>query len=184
MTKFLFIAATDLEVAPLRPVFEGRHPIVVVGMGSVEMSIGTIRAIERYCPDMVVNIGIAGAIDRSIAIGEVVVVASDYVADHGAWRDEQQKFVPFKQTIYKSDFSALNLRIVTGRTVTMACSPLVADGSQVETMEGAAFFAAAQACGVRAAQIRSISNYVGDQRSEWRVDEAVEALKSSVSKLF
>lgn len=184
MTKLLFIAATQREVLPLIAAFGGRHPIVVAGIGAAEMAINTIRAIEQYEPDMVVNVGIAGAIDRSISICDVVAVASDYQADHGAWRAEERKFVSFTPTVYECEVEFEGVRSVTARTVAMACSPLISDDRQVETMEGAAFFAAARSAGVRMAQIRSISNYVGDPRAEWRVDEAVERLKNVLVELF
>jgi nucleoside phosphorylase len=53
------------------------------------------------------------------------------------------------------------------------------DVAQVETMEGAAFFAACKKNGVKAVQIRAISNYaIGQKKKEWKIEEALCKLKN------
>lgn len=184
MTKIVFVAATPREMAAIEPIAAKGYHCVVSGVGATATAIATMSAIACYEPDMVVQVGIAGAVDRGLSIGQVVVVGSDFEADLGAWRAEERKFVKFDSTVYHSDFVAQGLIRVCARTVTTACTPLVEAREQIETMEGAAFFAAAQACGVNAAQIRSISNYVGDPRSEWKIDEAIAALEKEILKIF
>ena len=50
-------------------------------------------------------------------------------------------------------------------------------------MEGAALFALAQAEGVRCGEIRAISNHVGEERSEWNIDLALENLTNTILDL-
>jgi nucleoside phosphorylase len=48
-------------------------------------------------------------------------------------------------------------------------------------MEGAAFFAVCRAAGVCCAEIRAVSNRVGDDFSLWRIDEALAALTAALA---
>ena len=50
-------------------------------------------------------------------------------------------------------------------------------------MEGAALFAMAESLGLRAVEVRAISNRVGDSFDKWSVDEAVEALARELKRL-
>jgi adenosylhomocysteine nucleosidase/futalosine hydrolase len=50
-------------------------------------------------------------------------------------------------------------------------------------MEGAALFAAAESLGLRVAEIRAISNRVGEPFAEWGVEEALEALAEVLSNI-
>lgn len=50
-------------------------------------------------------------------------------------------------------------------------------------MEGAAFFAVAAALGVPAAEVRAVSNRVGEPFGVWRVADACEALARELALL-
>ena len=56
-------------------------------------------------------------------------------------------------------------------------------GAEVENMEGAAFFAVAAALGVPAAEVRAVSNRVGEPFGVWRVADACEALARELALL-
>ncbi|MFR9579170.1 MAG: hypothetical protein SNH80_00555, partial [Rikenellaceae bacterium] len=58
-----------------------------------------------------------------------------------------------------------------------------ASRSQIENMEGAAFFALCKAQGVRCAEIRAISNRVGDPFEQWSVAPSLERLAHELIKL-
>ena len=58
-----------------------------------------------------------------------------------------------------------------------------ADGADIENMEGAALFALAKAEGVPCAEIRAISNYVGEERKDWKIDLALERLTETILEL-
>jgi nucleoside phosphorylase len=55
--------------------------------------------------------------------------------------------------------------------------------AEIEKMEGAALFAMAEVMGLRAVELRAISNRVGDSFDKWAVDEAVEALARELKRL-
>lgn len=54
--------------------FEG-HKIIasVCGIGKVNSAISTQRIIDLYSPDFVINVGIAGGLDRSLSVLDMVV---------------------------------------------------------------------------------------------------------------
>ena len=59
-----------------------------------------------------------------------------------------------------------------------------AAGAQIENMEGAAFFAVAAALGVPAAEVRAVSNRVGEPFAAWRVAEACEAVARELERMI
>ncbi len=184
MPKILFIAATAMEAKCVESALGSTYPTVVSGMGGIATMLATLSAIESYGADTIVQVGIAGAIDSSLRVGEVVLVSSDTTADHGAWRSESEAFVPFETTIYSSDFQHDGFRRVSARTVSTATSPIIKTPHQIETMEGAHFMAAAQYKKVEAIQIRAISNYITDNRPNWQIPLALNSLTEALKNIF
>uniref|UniRef100_UPI0028A274E2 5'-methylthioadenosine/S-adenosylhomocysteine nucleosidase n=1 Tax=Staphylococcus aureus TaxID=1280 RepID=UPI0028A274E2 len=50
------------------------------GIGKVNVSISTTLLINRFHPDLIINTGSAGALDKSLGVGDIIV--SDMVAYH------------------------------------------------------------------------------------------------------
>lgn len=63
----------------------GEHELLVsqCGIGKVNSALRTERIIEDFRPDLVINSGVAGGVDPSMAIGSVLV--ADRVAYHDVW---------------------------------------------------------------------------------------------------
>lgn len=184
MSTIVFIAAFPEEVEAVKKALGDKYPILMSGMGPIPAMIATIAAIDKYSPELIVEVGIGGATNNDLKIGEVVVVSSDYQIDLGAYRPDTKTFDPFTTEHYKSDYQIEGLKSVSGQTVTTACTPLIESTAQVESMEGAAFMAAAQYKGVKFVQIRSISNYTGQSRAEWREEEALVNLSNTLAQHF
>jgi adenosylhomocysteine nucleosidase len=66
-----------------RGFIEGR-PVVLgtVGVGKVNAAMAATRAIDHFVPDLVIFTGVAGAVDPSLEIGDVVV--AEWVVQHDA----------------------------------------------------------------------------------------------------
>ncbi|RYG05237.1 MAG: futalosine hydrolase [Chitinophagaceae bacterium] len=196
--KLLIVAATEAEIAPTLAHFglspdnfieTDKFDILITGVGMVATAFALGRPLsQKY--SLAINVGIAGSFDTSIALGEVVNVTEDIFAELGA--EDHDNFITlpqlgFGENIFHSTAeTALTLRKVKSITVnkvhgnthsiekiTHLFSP------QTETMEGAAFFYAANQLAIPSLQIRSISNYVTPrQRENWQIGLAVKNLNN------
>jgi len=103
--QLLSEAMTDRKIDTLlgRPVFtgalEGKKVILAEsGIGMNNAAITTQRLIDAYNPRAIIFSGIAGAIDTSIRIGDVVVASHWMEHDYGYWGDDG--FSPSGITVY------------------------------------------------------------------------------------
>lgn len=208
--RILFVAATEFEVenllesggnraesgkkshlTPLSP----HHSLLItsVGMVATAFALGRELATNQY--DLAINLGIAGSFDRDIALGDVVEITEDTIAELGAEDDES--FLPISQMGFgESHFKASKqlsvvykeaaLKQATAITVNMAHGNEASIkkiqqrlNPQIESMEGAAFFYACREAGVPCMQIRALSNYVEKRnRDAWQISLAVKNLNT------
>lgn len=177
MSKTLYYFPTEVEAS----VFKMLRPdadVRIIGVGiaaSAAMATAYIAACE---PQRVVLCGIAGACDRSLEVGQVVEVV----------RDAEAGLPEVYAVRYKMQ-RVTELQAVESLTVSHSGDSLryLSSGDMpcIEQMEGAAVAAACKAMGVREFyHLRAISNRVGDNRSEWRVEEAISALGAAAAELF
>lgn len=165
----------------------GAAPVVVCGVGMAEVAAtvaGMTRVPHSRLPDMVILAGIAGAYPGSgLAPGDCVLVASERVIDLGAVRDGG--FTPLYQKEYTCAVASKTMTAVAGNTVNCGGREEESAGNaQVESMEGAAFFAVCSALGIPFAEVRAVSNMTTDSRAEWQMDKAVASLAAGVEKLM
>ena len=117
---------------------------------------------------------IAAAYDKTlsnVAVGEVVAVTEERVAG-----------LPERYAdLYRPTLLPKGLRTAVSNSV-VQCGAEAA-GAQIENMEGAAFFAVAAALGIPAAEVRAVSNRVGESFAAWRVEEACEALARELERI-
>lgn len=217
----LIVSATENEILPLlngsnRPIIGlpfslqgmGKYiDLLVTGVGAVQTTFYVTRVIQSKRYNLVINVGIAGAFSKSIAIGDVVVVHDDCFADLGV--DNRGTFVhasdsgllnpnqpPFTsgklKWPYRKHFPALNsFRTVSGVTVSTAsgsanrietiCKRF---SPEIETMESAAIFYCCTLSNLPFICLRSISNYVEPRDvTRWNIPLAVENLCNATSNV-
>ena len=145
------------------------------------------------------NLGIAGSFDKDIALGDVVEITQDTIAELGA--EDDDVFLPIDKmgfgegVFYPSTSLAnlyntsnhskpYNLKAVTAITVNTvhgneASIKKIAErlNPQLESMEGAAIFYACREMNVPCLQIRAVSNYVEKRnRDNWKIGLAIKNL--------
>lgn len=100
--KIGILAAMDKEVAMLLPLLEDRKDIEIdgrkahigriggndvcvmkCGIGKVNSALNAFRLIEGFCPDMVINSGVAGGADGSMQVGSLLIATE--AAYHDVW---------------------------------------------------------------------------------------------------
>jgi len=177
----LLVFATEMERDGVFPNgIPQKYDCLVTGVGILSVAFSLSKAFQKQGYKNAIQIGIAGAYDISgLALCDIVEVKSDCLVEFLPW--EPNTF--FSSGILPSENKFKTAKLVKGATV-LKCSDTKemekARGSlaQVETMEGAAFFAACKEYKVEAVQIRAISNYASKyEKKEWKTEEALVKLK-------
>lgn len=209
--KNLLVAATSAEIVDIcgqiQPYqltdINDKWSVLITGVGIAPTVFHLTKVLSSNDFGLILNVGLAGAINPSLSIGEVVNVISEEFAlfgsednggflsvfDLGLQNSNEFPFSNGKILPIKSDFNLPVLQMVggvTSQTVTGTATTIDLIKKyydvDVETMEGAAVFYVANQFNVPAIQIRAISNYVEPRnRANWKISEALNALKLIVS---
>lgn len=211
MGKLLIVAATRPEIEPLLKHFE----VNVLNDTGLFMSVSN----ENICvlitgPGMVntayymghyahndfshlINVGICGAFDRELKIGEVVNVVEDRLCEMGA--EDGDNFIKYEDlglggtSVYKNRSSIfIELKRVNAITVNTVhgCEETIKKthsrfSPDVESMEGAAFFRGCENLIGNCLQIRGVSNYVEKRdKSKWDIPLAIKNTNEFVIRLI
>lgn len=192
--KFLVVAATVQEISPLlrfldleeAPFVQSEKMDILitgVGMTATAFSIGHYVA-ESY--SFILNVGIAGAFNPDIKVGELVCVTSDSFSELGA--EDDTNFITIDQLGFgKSTFYAgavdqlLSVSSITVNTVHGRYKSIleVIDriNPDIESMEGAAVIYCANRLQVPVYQVRCISNLVESRNKDnWNIPLAIKNL--------
>lgn len=198
--KILVVAATEPEIALLREQLGTRINVLITGVGMVATAFALGSHLATHSYDLVINLGIAGSFDRSIALGEVVEVTHDTLSELGA--EDNEQFIPiehlgfgeasFEATAKLNQYyreqikqvNAISVNTVHGNEQSIAQLASRLD-ARLESMEGAAFFYACRQMQVPGLQIRAVSNYVEKRnRDAWKIGLAVKNLNTFAAKLL
>ncbi|MCX7729146.1 MAG: futalosine hydrolase [Bacteroidia bacterium] len=212
--KILIVSATEKEIKPTilwmknnfglkklsSTTYLGQNnkieiEILITGVGMVATAyqLGK-RYLEKY--NCVLNIGICGAFDRNLKLGELVIIKEDCFSEFGAEDGNNflksseiqlgtEKIVPKKfhvPNIFKS------IKLVKGITVNTVHGDKKSIEKimrlfhpQVETMEGAAFYYACHLNKWKCLSLRSISNYVEKRnKKSWKIQLAIQNLNAQI----
>ncbi|MEJ2289456.1 MAG: futalosine hydrolase [Deinococcales bacterium] len=178
-----------------------------LGVGKANTAAGLALALERWRPEAVVQYGIGGAFVGSfLSSGMVAVASTDVHVDTGAgeadaWEDMESVGFPLLEgppprfnemptdrrlsERLAAPSAAPLLRFATSERVTGSLEE--ADRLQrrfdvaIESMEGAAAAQVCLALGVPFAEIRAVSNVVGERdRRTWDVPRAIRAVQGAL----
>ena len=203
MIKLLVCAATAMELEAVKPLAEGAETLVT-GAGSPSTAFRLAGYFSRQIPDLAIQVGIAGSFRPEIKTGQVVQVREDCFADLGA-QDRDGSFIPLASLI-REDFNPFNAYWLNpperykmeGVLEVKAISVNRVNGRQeeideaikqfhpdIETMEGAAFFASCMVHRVPCLQLRAISNRVEPRNREaWDIPSALRQLHQNLARLL
>jgi futalosine hydrolase len=199
ITNYDFNEMKDSEIVNLKSEIVNLTPdssLLVTGVGMVATAFALAKHLTANKYDLVLNLGIAGSFDRTIALGEVLEIMEDTFAELGAEDDDYflsiEKLGFGESTFYPSTklsnlynlFNTFNLKTANAITVNTVhgneASIKKVTGRlnpQLESMEGAAFFYACREMNVPCIQIRAVSNYVERRnRDNWQIGLAIKNL--------
>jgi futalosine hydrolase len=212
LMSILLCAATIGEIKPTLAYLKEQLPVsevdvLITGVGLTATTYRLTRQLISKRPELVIQAGVAGALNEGLALGEVVVVRSEAIGDEGV-RERGQFLSLFQMNLaLMQEFPWENSRLVNRwleeglgaglRTVNGVSVNEVSTygdqivyyrkqlGADIETMEGAALHYTALMEGVPFIQLRAISNYIGERdKSLWKMAEAVDRLNEELQKLL
>jgi futalosine hydrolase len=192
----LIVCAVAKELAFLAP--QPHVEVLVTGIGPVDAAANVSRALAQGGYDLVINAGIAGAFDGDAKIGDGVVVSEDayeldletgdpiLLPDGLRAHDRVTSDLTLVDALVELGFLARRGVTVSRVTASEASAARLAErGGQTESMEGFAVLRAAEIAGVKAIQVRGISNRVGDRASSrWDFAAGVAGLERVLGALL
>lgn len=220
--NLLLVAATPFEIAPvlrfLDNGFSQSEPgtyqnnelqitPLITGAGCVATAWRLALRLSSAPFDWALNAGVAGAFDRSLALGDVVQVVTEQFGDLGV-EDAAGGFTdlfqlgladpntpPFLhgklynpaagQASFLPTAHGLTVSRVHGSNSSIEAAKRGFPDVQVESMEGAAFFYGCLSANIPFAEIRSISNYVEPRnRANWQLETAIENLNQVLLEII
>jgi len=182
--------------------------VLITGIGLLHTAFQMGRTLRDGAYDFAINAGICGSYNPGIPLGSVLHFTEEGIPEAGVEEDgEFRSFFevglmfpdeyPFDggkliNTLIPEWETISRLQTVSGNSVnTMLTDPdkikrlISAFPADVESMEGAAFLFGCLAEKVPSAQIRAVSNYVGERdKSKWEIRLAVDNLDEVIGKLL
>ncbi len=181
------------------------------GVGMLATTFSLTKLLMEEKPDLIIQIGIAGCFNNSIALGKIFLIEKEIVGDMGVeenkkWKDifnmkfEKSNYPPYEKKMlvnpHIEKFNLLKMKTVTGITVNEITTrkerikQLMKKYDPVtESMEGAALHYVCRSLGVPFLQMRAVSNYIGERdKSKWLIKESLHNLNKTlinyVDKLY
>ena len=202
--KTLVVAATELEIAASIPTFiETKTDNLVTGVGMVATAFALGQYLQGKSYDLLINVGISGTFNPYHKLGALLKIKTDRVFEFGAEND--QDFIPIDslgfgnsvfveslpETALPAEFyeipyvDAITVNKVHGADNSIDRIKKEHGLNLLESMEGAAFFYAANKLRLPCVQVRSISNLVEKRNVEnWNIPLALNELNSWLQRFL
>jgi len=210
--RVIITAATNGEWMPsfqkINPAYAGTNKRFSVGfhesgIGLLASSVSLMKMFVQETPSLIIQVGIAGCLDKKIPLGKVFAVKDDFAGDIGVmenkvWKDlfdmkfDKPNDAPYEKKSlpnpWLSQYNLLKLPIKKGVTV----NTITTDKNKIdlysgrykatlESMEGAALHYMGRDLNIPFIQIRAVSNYVGERnKAKWNMQEAIYNLNETL----
>jgi futalosine hydrolase len=194
--NILVAAATAKEIGPFIAFTRSGNfthiDILITGIGLTACTYHLHKQLGLKKYDLVIQPGVAGCFDQNIALGEVVAINKDTIADQSVIALQDQ--FPYKKgwliNPNKEILKRSRLKIVKGISVnqistsdTMIKFYRDVFDPVTESMEGAALHYVCLMENIPFLQIRSISNYIGERnKKKWNMMDSIINLNVALIK--
>ena len=200
----LIVAATDFEIEAFIQQ-KTKADILITGVGIPATIYHLTKKLLAKNYDLVIQAGIAGTFTEKFNLTEVVAVKEDCFADIGIEEKGKLHTLFDNGFLKKNEFPFTDGKLVNQSKilennflpkVNAVTVNKVSDdafqnkmalekfGSEIESMEGAAFHYVCLQQKINFLQLRSISNFVGERdKSKWKMQDAIENLNNELLKL-
>lgn len=201
LLNFLGIALPSIGMNNANIDFEEKDiKVLITGIGMVNTAF-TMGRYMNSLYDLVINVGVCGSFNKQLELGQLVHVTEDVLSELGA--EDGNDFLTYDKLNLKGEYRFSNnfkesykkinqLKEVKGITVnTIHGNETSIDkvkqlyNPDVESMEGAAFYASCVRAGGDYTQVRAISNYVEKRdKSKWQMPLAIKNLNDFMIDLI
>ena len=187
--KILLVIATSNEIQQER----FSNEILITGVGMMNTAVSLTQKLSSSAYDLVINLGIAGAFNKDLKVGDVVEVTEEKISEIGY--QDGDFFFEFTDFKIKTDFknkSLTDLKKVKSITVNTVhgnkesiAQTIKRLNPDIENMEGAAVFKVCNFFNTPCIQLRSISNYVEKRnKKKWNIPLAIQNLNFEVERII
>jgi len=204
--EVLLCAATRFEIEPIIQHLESQKveniDILLTGVGLTAATYHLTKSVCKKRPQLVIQAGIAGALDNNLKLGSVVLVESESIGDLGVI--EKDKFCSLfdMNLLQKNDFPWTDGRLVNTfdildqlillKVQSVSINEITTFptrlkhyksvlGASIESMEGAALHYVGLMENIPFLQVRSLSNFAGERdKSKWLLKDAIENLNKEL----
>lgn len=208
--RIVVCGATEMEIAPTlqSPSQQENHSVkmLITGVGLVASTYALMKEIFHRRPDFVLQAGVAGVLDTTFSLGQVVAVRSECIGDLGVKESgdfhslfdlrlvgtdaspwEGSRLVNHTPFLYSAglpvvDAVSINQISTNAEQIVYYQQQLQV---QVESMEGAALHYVCLAEKIPFLQIRSLSNFIGERdKGKWKMKEAIVNLNHALQQIL
>jgi futalosine hydrolase len=207
--SILLCAATEFEIMPTIEFIKEKKladiNILITGVGLTATTYQLTKTVCTQKPKFILQAGVAGCLDKQLALGKVVAVKNEMIGDLGVeengrfvslfdlklndknslpWTNGQlrnnnemlqQTGLPTVDSVSINEISTNTQKIGYYRNL----------GAAIESMEGAALHYVALLQNVPFLQLRSLSNFVGERdKTKWKMAEAIASLNYELQKII
>jgi futalosine hydrolase len=204
--EVLLCAATRFEIDPTIQYLASQNikniDILVTGVGLIAATYHITKAVYQKRPQLILQAGIAGALDNNLKLGSVVIIESETIGDLGVMEQGSFRSLFDMEFVQENDRPWTNARLLNAsgildeillpkvkgvsiNEITTLPSRIerykYTLGASVESMEGAALHYVSLMENIPFLQVRSLSNFVGERdKSKWHIKEAIENLNKDL----
>ncbi|MEO6132541.1 MAG: hypothetical protein ABIQ02_11880 [Saprospiraceae bacterium] len=219
--RIAIVCATSKEIQPLLELLKAEgeeqtfqsyklhgttYDIIYSGIGIMYTSYALMDYVSQHYPDAWIQMGIGGAFDPSLQIGDVFQIQSEVLVEFGAedrngrimdpfeleWQDRNHFPFTDGKLICPYINDKISLPTATGMTSihSHGFPPHIEQlhesiNGQIENMEGAAFFYISLLKKIPFLSIRSISNVVEERETKkWNFELSIHNLNKSMMEII
>lgn len=208
----LICAATKFEIEPTLQLIEQQNlskkvAVLITDVGLMNATYHLTKSITFSKPHTMIQAGIAGCFDESIALGTTAVVLRDTLGDMGVVQSstftnafDMGLLKPNEHPWQNGMLENPNTELIKKADLVLADAVTVNEistnedrisyyknglGVTCESMEGAAFHFIGMREEIPFVQLRSFSNYTGERDKEkWQMQLAIKNLNSALQNLL
>lgn len=204
--EVLLCAATRFEIDPTIQYLASQNikniDILVTGVGLIAATYHITKAVYQKRPQLILQAGIAGALDTNLKLGSVVIIESETIGDLGVMEQGSFRSLFDMKFLQENDAPWTNATLLNATGILdelifprvkgvsineITTLPSRIEhykdtlGASVESMEGAALHYVGLMENIPFLQVRSLSNFVGERdKSKWHIKEAIENLNKEL----